>query len=216
MAATCFVEKSDLTNEKGGNTKNPIQLFQTDIRSLLAAKELKILLILFALTTLFLQPFFQYWQVLYQECGVSVRYFGIIYVIFQVCNLCGTYIYKKMKEKYSLFGWILLLIPIIILIEIMSQRAVIFLFPAAVFLFYVYQQHLDVIRKRISPAENISACFSLIGTIENVASVISLFFMAISIERFGIGAAYVLLFTVFAVVSMLLLYPYRNKFFMKV
>lgn len=62
-----------------------------------SSKPLLYMILLFASATLFVQPFFQYWQVLYQQGGIPVRYFGIIYVAFQACNLVGTMIYNRMK-----------------------------------------------------------------------------------------------------------------------
>ncbi len=62
-------------------------------------------IILFMLVGLFLQPFFQYWQVLFEQKGMSIHFFGVLYIMFQLCNIAGTYIYDRLKykEKYTMY-----------------------------------------------------------------------------------------------------------------
>jgi len=54
------------------------------------SKALRYILGLLAVSMLFTQPFFQYWQVLYQNSNVPEQYFGLIYILFQLCYLSGT------------------------------------------------------------------------------------------------------------------------------
>ena len=149
--------------------------------------------------TLFVQPFFQYWQVLYQQGGIPIRYFGIIYVAFQACNLVGTMIYNWMKmsnKKIMIFVW---LIAIIFAFSMLNTQLALFLLPVSVILFYVFYQHLDVLQKKVAPKQFMSSFFSLVGTSENIASIVSLFIMATCIEYVGITYAYIILFFMFSV-----------------
>lgn len=141
----------------------------------------------------YLYNLFQYWQVLYQQGGIPVRYFGIIYVAFQACNLVGTMIYNRMKmsnKKIMIFVW---LIAIIFAFSMINTQLALFLLPVSVILFYVFYQHLDVLQKKVAQ-NNLWAVFSLVGTSENIASIVSLFIMATCIEYVGITYAYIILF----------------------
>ena len=163
---------------------------------------LKYVLILFAISTLFLQPFFQYWQVYYKEYAIDEKYFGIIYVLFQFCNIIGTYFYKKINFKPLYAIILLLLIPIIFIICVCFKIGTIIALPIAVTLFYIYSMHLNVIQKQYAPLNHISSFFSLVGTIENVASIGSLFIMAMLINLAGIKYAYTIIFLLFVILAL--------------
>ena len=83
---------------KNINLTNEIQ----DILKLFSNKGLIIILTLVSISSFFIQPFFQYWQVLYKEINISQIYFGYIYILFQIIGLCSTYIYNKFinTERY--------------------------------------------------------------------------------------------------------------------
>lgn len=134
--------------------KNSFQILQS-------SKTLLYILCLSAISTLFLQPFFQYWQVLYQENNVSVEYFGIVYVAFQICNLLAAIIYKKLKINKGYVITIICFIPIVFAISLVYEKAVLVLLPIVVVLFYVYHQHLDVIVKKEAPKCYMSSFFLL-------------------------------------------------------
>ncbi len=164
---------------------------------------LKCILGLFAVSTLFLQPFFQYWQVFYQNNNISPKYFGVIYVLFQVCNILGTALYKKINFKPSTPIVILTLIPIVYGIANITKWSALISLPLAVIIFFVYSMHLDVIQKQNAPKDSISSFFSLVGTIGNIFSVISLFIMAISIKYFDIKFAYLIVFVIFSALAVI-------------
>lgn len=165
---------------------------------------LKYILCLFAVSTLFIQPFFQYWQILYQNNNVSNQYFGVIYIIFQICNIIGTSLYKRMKiERFSVII-ILLIIPVIYGIGILFERGTLVSLPLSVIIFFIYTMHLNVIQKQFAPKEHISSFFSLVGTIENLISIGSLFIMAKFMNVIGVELAYLVLFVIFTIFTVIL------------
>lgn len=132
---------------------------------------LKFLLYLFAASSLFIQPFFQYWQVLYQSNNIPEKYFGIVYVLFQVCHMIGTAIYKKIEFKRFTSIIILMLIPTTYAILTLFKWGTLVALPLAAVLFFIYSMHLNVLQKQNAPKEFISSFFSATGTIENIFSI---------------------------------------------
>lgn len=160
---------------------------------------LKYILLLFGIMTLFLQPFYQYWQVLYDENNVPEAYFGIIYVIFQLCGIIGTYIYKHcFNNKKFNAGIILIIIPLVYALGLLIPNGTTISLILAVIVFNIYSIHIDVVQKENAPAEHISSFFSLAGTVDNIFSIISLFIMAFLTESIGVEQAYLVEFALFA------------------
>lgn len=95
----------------------------------------------------------------------------------------------------------LCLIPLVFAINLLYARSVLIILPIVVVLFYVYNQHLDIMQKNEAPKQYMSSFFSLVGTIKNIASVASLFIMATCMNHFGIIKAYFILFIMFALIS---------------
>ena len=162
------------------------------------------LLFLYAAAALFLQPFFQYWQVLYEDDGIKTEFFGVVYVAFQICNIIGVWVYNTLKVNKLSMIIILIGIPAVFGIGTLIEGGTIIALPVSIVLFYAYYQHLDVIQKRITPEPIISSFFSLTGTTESIASSLSLFLMALCIERFNIRLAYTFLFVLFSIVSIVI------------
>lgn len=164
---------------------------------------LKYILLLFGIMTLFIQPFYQYWQVLYQENGISETYFGIAYVVFQVCGMVGTYIYKRISKKSFNSTLILVIIPLIYALGLLVPYGTIITITLAVILFNAYSMHVDIIQKENAPGNHISSFFSLVGTIENIFSIASLFIMAYLTEKVGVAYAYQTEFFLFSCIAIM-------------
>ena len=111
-----------------------------------------------------LQPFFQYWQVLYEDDGIKTEFFGVVYVAFQICNIIGVWVYNTLKVNKLSMIIILIGIPAVFGIGTLIEGGTIIALPVSIVLFYAYYQHLDVIQKRITPEPIISSFFSLTGT----------------------------------------------------
>lgn len=184
---------------------------KTGFHILKSSNVLLYVLCLYALTTLFLQPFFQYWQVLYQNAGINIKYFGIIYVLFQVCNIIGAKLYSRMKNIDKTIYMLLIIIPLVFGAGILLENGAIYTLPLALIVFYIFYQHLDVMAKHFAPEKTMSSYFSLVGTIENISSSISLFFMAFCIEHFSIQASYLILFIGFSVLSLMVFHRTKKS-----
>lgn len=206
----CTFKKSEVFEEEKETIVNELK---QGIFLLKSKAELRVPIIMFCLTAFFLQPFYQYWQVLYKKINIPVAYFGVIYVVFQICNVIAVCIYKRLAEKAFIFNMILVAIPFCFGIGVWEKKIIPIIFPIVIILFYIYNQHLDVVQKRVSPDRYISSYYSLIGTVENISSVISLLFMATVIEQVGIIYGYMFMFIVFTVLSLSCSIQYNEKLY---
>lgn len=211
----CIIQNKEKTKKKKLTLKSTLAEIKSATNILKENEVLTIILILFAVTTLFVQPFFQYWQVLYKEKEVPVAIFGVIYLVFQMCNFIAAALYKKLDEKISIHILLLALIPIMFVLGAIFGRSIIVIFPLVVLLFYMYNQHLEVLKRRYSPDKYMSSYFSLIGTIENVASMISVALMAVLINATNIVVAYAIFFIVFTILSVIIMIRKKNVLYNK-
>ncbi len=174
------------------------------------------ILILFSVVAFFIQPLFQYWQVLYKEKQIAIYYFGYVYLIFQICNMIGTYVFQSInyKRKYSYI--ILVLIYALSIITLSLLKGIIFFgaLPVILCLFYLYYQYLLMKLRENSPVESISTFHSLLGTMENISSIIVLFFISIFLKYFSIETMYIYLFFIFSILSILVLFFINKNAFM--
>lgn len=187
-------------------------LLKQKLIKLLKNKDTQELIVLFTLLSLFLQPYFQYWQVLFGDKGISITFFGVLFVVFQFCNITGTYIYGKLnyKEKYSIY--ILSLMIIVTIIMLLNNNTIIFLilFMTMLILFYIYYQDIYVKLRERSDDSNISTLSSFIGTSMNFSSIIVLIFFSQTINYFSLSYNYLIYFIFFYVISILVIKVYTK------
>ena len=163
---------------------------------------LKRIIILYMISMFFIQPFYQYWQVAYKEINLDVKYFGIIYIIFQGCNIVGSFIYSKVSFK-NMYKLIIGLIPIVMIFNFYNNYFILFTLPIAVILFFIYERYLDVYCKRNSPEKYMSSFISLVGTVCRLSSIVSMFLMASLINYVGVFVGYFIMFLLFFIFSVI-------------
>lgn len=187
-------------------TKKGLRLFVNE-------RTLRMIVLLFTVLSLFVQPLYQFWQVLYNEKEIALIYFGYVYVILQVANMVGSALYKRIAYKYQYSYVLLILIPILFILEVIYFDSLAFFigFPIVVTLFYMYYQFILVYMREQSPKEYISTFTSLIGTFTNISSIAVLGIMSILFRYMSIVYVYGIMFVVFAVISMVLLLKNYKK-----
>ncbi|WGD93163.1 MFS transporter [Bacillus subtilis] len=161
------------------------------------------LILLYASLSFFLQPFFQYWQVLYQQKNISISYFGYTYVIFQLCNILGIYIFSKIKYKQIYSYPLLLLVNIsaYVIMEFSYKITFFLLFPITLCFYYIYYQNLLVEIRKNSPASNISTLNSLIGTLMNLSSIFVLSSISFILSFISVIGMFKLFYFIFLFLS---------------
>ena len=194
--------KSDMKKERI-EFKEFINEIKLGIRLFFVRKDLKLIIFMFAFSAFFSQTLFQYWQVLYENHGVAVSLFGYVYVILQIANMIGTFIYKKISHLHYTMIFILILIPMatIFILRFCSEILFFITFPLIVILFYIYNQFVNVLMKEKSPKEYISTFTSLIGSCINLISILSLLIISCLFALFTVSTVYIIMFLIFSVSS---------------
>ena len=169
-----------------------------------------LLLILTCLSIIFRQSFYQYWQVLYKDAGVDVTYFGIVYIIFQCCDILGTLIYRYVRLSACAVVAILFAMALLYVVAFVFGECLVVIFPVAIVLFYVYKQHLDVTIKKLAPTWGTSTYLSTIETIKGVISICTLFVLSTAIDFYGVRVSYMLVFFMFSLLSIVTYLMFRR------
>lgn len=87
-------EKFKLKENFANVLSNTLKMFKN--------REFVYIFILVSLTPIYLQMFYQYWQILYEAKGINYSLFGVVYFLIHISNIVGTYIYKKFNEKINI------------------------------------------------------------------------------------------------------------------
>ena len=155
---------------------------------------------------LFSQPFYQYWQVFYKIKNIPILLFGSVYTIFQLANIAGAVLYEKIiKVKKLIFITLLLMIPLTVLTVMLNNEIVVFmLFPLIIIPFYLFNQFLSIYTRQITPKETISSFSSFLGVTVNVSSLLILGMILLMLKVINILHIYVICFTVFSLVAIIL------------
>ena len=179
---------------------------------LMQDKNLPFVLLLSIFSALFIQPFFQFWQVLFREVNFPVVYFGLAYLLFQFCGILASFIFTRLRISLASCIIGLALIPLIYFAGSFNNFSTLICFPITIVIFYIYNLFLDVIIKKVSPESFISSFFSLINTIANIAAVLSLTLMTVLINIYGVRIAYLILFILFSISSSCILFVKKDLF----
>ena len=171
-----------------------------------------LILILICFSTIFVQSFYQYWQVLYKDAGVDVTYFGVVYIIFQFCDILGTFIYRYLRLSACAVVAILFAMALLYAVIFVCSKCLVVIFPVAIVLFYVYEQHLDVTIKRLAPTWGTSTYLSTIETVKGVIGICTLFVLSTAIDFYGVCASYMLVFSMFSLLSMVTYLMFRRGY----
>lgn len=176
-------------------------------------KKLKLIVILIAFTAFFTQILFQYWQVLYETKGISVSLFGYVYIVLQVANIIGTFLYKCYAHKISVMMCVVCSIPILSLGIMYDTEELMFffLFPIIVIAYYMYNQYMMVLMKEHSPKEFMSTFTSLVSTCHTICGVVALSIISCLVLHISIVSVYIIMFMIFSILSMACLYALKKS-----
>lgn len=198
--------KSTQTFKKKSKVIDKKTSFIYDLKNVIKDPIIQNFMIIFFLMSFFLQPYYQYWQVLFDNKGVSIGLFGLMYIVFQFASILGNYLYDKInyKEIYTLI--ILFLLFVLSTFGFYLENIYIFIgiFITMLVLFTVYFQHINFELKKYSKEDNISTITSFTGTSNNLGAFLFLFSFTITINQMSLESNYVLYFIIFAIGSIII------------
>ena len=194
---------SECNNAKSINFNDIKRNFLSVLKFIFSSKiTLNFVLLLF-ITTIFLQSFYQYWQVLYNSRDIPIKYFGMLYIMFQCCNIIGSFLFKNIKINKISITIILLLMPIIYAISFIKNNLVIFIFPCVILLFYIHYQYINILKKQLAPITNTSTFFSVLDSIESVFGILTMLIIPGLMNFFDIIQSYGIIITTFSVLTII-------------
>lgn len=163
--------------------------------------------------SIFSQPFYQYWQAFYHFKQIPIHFFGVVYVIFQICGILSSLLYSKVKDNYAIImGIESMIIAIVIILFFTKNPYVIFVgFPILLIPFNLFSQFITIYMRQIAPEEKISAFTSFLGFISNIASIIILGMIIICLRNLSINQVYLMFFILFSILSSLLIRKILNE-----
>lgn len=167
-------------------------------------KKLKLIIIMISITAFFTQMLFQYWQILYEAKSISSSFFGYVYILLQISNIIGTFIYKRISHSVKMNIYVLVSIPIFSfgIIYYTESLSFFLLFPFIVSGFYIYNQYLMVLMKENGPKEYMSTFTSLVSTCNNICSITSLLMISCLLLSISVIIVYIIMFVIFSVLSL--------------
>ncbi len=181
-------------------------------KNLFKIKDFKYLFILISITPLYLQTFYQYWQVLYKEKNINIAMFGVVYFLFHMSNILGTYIYNKYSNKIIIRYLILSTLVIDILILYLIEDILFFVtFPISAVLFSIYSLWLNINFNKIINTDNISTTTSFMGSVINIVSIISIYIISYLITEYSIINTYLISYTVFFIFTFIFIKIYNKN-----
>lgn len=216
LILTFFIKiEHELILEKVNNNSVSYQIKQIIKETLDLKSDLKLMYLIF-LTCIFqivVQLYFQYWQVFFQQKGVKITYFGVIYALFQVIAIASTYVFSKCKFKKTPFELIVGLLGLIsfpLLFSIFSSNVIFFIVFFTIFLlaFNVYDNVLEYLILHNVKSQYMSSFMSLFGTLSTVVSTIILWMMSIFLSFQTLENVGVFLIIIFLILSLVICYRY--------
>ncbi|MFV0287916.1 MAG: MFS transporter [Mycoplasmatales bacterium] len=164
--------------------------------------------ILFTLTlTIFTTIFFQFWQILFLEKCIDIKFFGISYGLFQIMGIVASKLYIHIyKKKYNISIIYIILLSLIFLITLSNDLMFFLFFLLMIMSFYIIQNHtMGVYKKEIS-SKNISASTSLLGSMQSIFSILILILIYVLSRFLNVDNIFLILLLSFVFFNGLLLY----------
>lgn len=171
-------------------------------------------MLLFALTQLAFTPFFQMWQMVFLDVGLDPRWFGVIFIAFQLINIASNVAWARLRHRQSVsFGLLVALLALGAGILVAGGGWTILLVALIPFPLFLYSNSLVFSLQSRAPEALMSSMNSLMGTASTVGAI---FALSVSLVGLQVTAPSMILggsLITFGVLSMgLLAVAIRQKF----
>lgn len=153
---------------------------------------------------IFTTTFYQFWQLLLDYLGISSNYFGIMYILFQLTGILGTFLFQK-KIKLLIPFIAIIVLTVIDLLLVDSSLIFIIAYIISILVFYITNNKIMCAVRKNTDNFSISTIISTGGTVVNIVSLILMSLISIFIDYFSIVVITILLFTTYFVLNGLIL-----------
>ncbi|MHC9531947.1 MFS transporter [Dellaglioa sp. L3N] len=177
-----------------------------DIKNLKHNNKLLLYILSLGLYQIILQLFFQFWQVMFLEKFFSKKYFGIIYIVFQLIAILSNYIFERvnLKNKYLL---LIASLSVLLLLSVCITNKLLFVITIILFLipFNLYNNQLVIDIQKQASIKNVSSIMSLAGTVGSIVSMLFLWSMGILDTFYSFNTIALIMILFFMMTSILLI-----------
>lgn len=181
---------------RGGKTKERSMqsIVKDSLQEIKETKQLRCMIILFALFQVFLQVHYQLWQSLFIEYGISSDWFIFIYLAFQVLTIVAykvpvNQVFKKTALHVGGIGVVATILMYIVNMPIVQ----IFLYTVPVFSITVIAYYVEIKYNEIVNVGNISSITSLLSTVMRIFGFCILLFSSQFITYFSIKKLFLII-----------------------
>lgn len=165
--------------------------FKQDSKKFFTSKIVLIAICFMFASQLFVQPFYNFWQQVYSDKKIPVKYFGLIYGLFQAITLIGTIVFAKIKNHNKWFEYLFLLVGFALAImALIFLRSLSFalIFPLFMIPLNMASNSNSYRVNKVMTTEHISSQTSIISTWTRLFSIVALLISfalskAISVEN---------------------------------
>ncbi len=174
------------------------------VKDLQFTAPIKKIIILVCLIELYYVGFYQYWQVLYQDKGISPALFGFIYIMFSIVVIASNKLYSNMTKVNDK-----LLLPIFVVsafVSIFVVDSVIFclIYPITLFIANLYVIDLYTTLYKEVDEKSISSMISIVSSANRVFGMIILGLLTILLPLISLNLLLISLYLLFAISFLLI------------
>lgn len=194
-----------------------IDLFTIAVRDALSCLKdtaIRQVMLVIAITQVFFQVHFQFWQAYFLEKGVDAKYFGIVYVIFQLVSVFVTFLgssnIARLRDNLRAKAILALVGIALLVVMFFSSQIALFAYLLFVCGFWIVVFYADAHFRSLASENSLSTLTSVSSAVARGASILTLGLASILLHYFTITIL-VPIFFLTAGILLLILYLYSKK-----
>lgn len=213
FAISLIISAVFLPNSKPDKERTKIQekLIKTHFRNIVKGlnnRNLLVILLLLCFIQFFMQPFYNYWQVMFEDFNYKISFFGIIYIYFRFISMISARIFKKynLTKIKNLQLYILILVTCVLLSSYFYIDNISFVIYITTLnlAFGIYSLYLEFSLVNEIEQDIMSSMISLVGTFIRIFSIVVLILTAWMLEKYDIFLIFGINISIFVVLSIIL------------
>lgn len=194
-----------------------IDLFKSAVRDALNCLKdsaIRQVMLVIAITQVFFQVHFQFWQAYFLEKGVDAKYFGIVYVIFQLVSVFVTFLgsstIARLRSDLRVKAVLALVAIASLVVMFFNSQIALFAYLLFVCGFWIVVFYADAHFRSLASEDSLSTLTSVSSAVARGASMLTLGMVSILLRYFTITIL-VPTFFLTAGTLLLILYLYSKK-----
>lgn len=196
VLAIFHLNASDFEGERSAsqqNSEHMIGLFKSTLRDALSCLRnhaIRRVMLVIAITQVFFQVHFQFWQAYFLEQGVEAKHFGIIYVVLQLISVVVTFLGSSAIAYLRDKVWTKVILGLIGTASLAgmftSSRIALLAYLVFVFGFWIIVFYADAHFRSLANEDSLSTLTSVSSAVARAASMLTLGIVSVLLQFFAI------------------------------